>query len=308
MLLFPYKADVDLGRWPVMTMAVCGICIYVFIRQLISQHDYNTALNRFCNHEISRDERIVQRYLEVGAEAHYCDVLLDSRAAPNRKQAIGALAASARPLPFYSDPATSREYIAAVLTESSRRFERTIPHNLTEDLRYDPKTLDITRMITAAFTHGSWSHLIFNLIFFFAFAASVEVITGYFYYLFFIVFAAVGTHLAYRYSVRDIQDAAPTVGLSGVVMAMMAFLATVMPSLSIRVFFWFIWIVKIFRVPALIIAALYIGENIYDYLNRDANSNVNYMAHISGAAIGVSMGLLYRLRHRELLRELAAAA
>lgn len=304
MLIFPYKADVDLGRWPVMTLAVCAVCIYVFVQQLLSEHAYATALNDFCAHDIARDERIILRYLDKPYD-HYCQALLDIRAAPDRKQAILQLAANSLPMPFYSNPADGRDYIYALLTDSSRRFERAIPHNLTDDLHYDPKTLNLKRMLTAAFTHGSWSHLISNLIFFFAFAASVEVITGYFYYLGFIVFAAIGTHFAYRYSMQGVANAPPTVGLSGVVMAMMAFLATIMPSLSIRCFFWFIWIVRIFRVPALLIALLYIGENIYDYASQDANSNVNYVAHISGAAIGILLGLIYRARNAEYLRNVA---
>jgi membrane associated rhomboid family serine protease len=132
----------------------------------------------------------------------------------------------------------------------------------------------------------------------------MEVITGYFYYLGFIVLSAIGTHAAYSYSVQGLEGAAPTVGLSGVVMATMAFLATVVPTLRIRCFFWFIVFFKTFRVPALAIAGLYIVENIFDYANREAGDNINYVAHLSGAAIGIAVGLIYRLRNREYLQDL----
>ena len=103
---------------------------------------------------------------------------------------------------------------------------------------------------------------------------------------------------------QGVDGVLPTVGLSGVVMAMMAFLATVMPTLNVRCFFWFLVIVRIFRVPALAIAALYILENVFDYANRDADDTINYIAHISGAAIGVALGVIYRLKYQEYLREL----
>jgi membrane associated rhomboid family serine protease len=126
--------------------------------------------------------------------------------------------------------------VYSTLTASFQRFERSVPNDLTERLHFDPNHPTLTSMLTAAFTHGDWWHLTSNLIFFFAFAASVETIVGYFYFFGFVVLSAVGTHLAYSYSVSGLKSAVPTVGLSGVVMAMMAFLATVMPTLRIR---WF---------------------------------------------------------------------
>jgi membrane associated rhomboid family serine protease len=303
-VLFPYKADVDLGRLPIMTLIVCAICIWVFARQELSAHAYRSALEQHCNHDLTRDERLVQRYLDGPPGRHLCDVLLEIRAAPDRAAAIRKLATTARPTPFYRDPNASSDYVYNTLTESSRRFERAIPIDLTEELQYDPSKLNLWRMITAAFSHADWLHLISNLIFFYAFAASVEVIAGYLYYFGFIVTSAIGTHLAYSYSMFGIAGALPTVGLSGVVMAMMAFLATVSPRLKIRCIFWFVVFVHVFRVPSLAIAGLYIAENVFDYANRDPDSTINYVAHISGAVIGVLLGAAYRFTHRQFLRNI----
>jgi membrane associated rhomboid family serine protease len=304
MLLVPYKADVDLGRWPVLTLLVCCVCIWVFTRQVYSEHKYEEAIGNYCDNRITREEQIAFRYVQSGAEQHYCQVLLAIRAAPDRKQAMHDIAEAARPTSFYRNKSDSAAYLYSVLESSSQRFELAVPENLTNELRFDPANPTLASMLTAAFSHGSWWHLISNLIFFFAFAASMEVITGYFYYLVFILFAVIGTHIAYTYSVRDVQDALPTVGLSGVVMATMAFLATVVPSLRVRCFFWFIIIFRTFRIPALAIAGLYILQNFYDYTHRDAEDHINYIAHLSGAAIGIAAGLLYRFRHGEYLREL----
>jgi membrane associated rhomboid family serine protease len=302
MVLFPYKADVDLGRLPLLTIAVCVTCVWVFVRQEMSQYAHAASLDRYCNQELSRDERMVARYLRD--VRHYCDALLEIRSAPNRARTIRQFADAARPLPFYRDTAESAEYVHRTLVESTRRFESEVPPNLTERLHFDPNHPTLISMLTAAFSHGDWWHLISNLVFFFAFAASVEVIAGHWYYVAFIAFSAVGTHLAYGYSVRDVEGAVPTVGLSGVVMAMMAFLATIAPMLRIRCVFWFLIIVRVFRVPALVIAALYIVQNIFDYVNRDPDSNVNYVAHISGAVSGILFGAIYRLRHRQYLRRI----
>jgi membrane associated rhomboid family serine protease len=304
MLPFPYKADVNLGRVPIMTLIVCALCIWVFAEQEISAHAYRSALKQYCNYDLSRDERLVRKYLFIPVEQHYCEVLLNIRAAPDRNAAIRKLADASLPTPFYRNASDSSDYVYNTLLESSRRFERAIPSNLTEDLAYEPGKLNLWRMLTSSFSHADWWHVISNLIFFFAFAACVEVIAGYVFFFGFILISAVGTNLAYSYSVAGVEGALPTVGLSGVVMAMMAFLATVAPFLRIKCFFWFIVFIRIFRVPALAIAALYVVENVFDYMNRDPESNINYIAHISGAALGVAAGLIYRFTHREFLREM----
>ena len=307
MLLIPYKADVDLGRWPVMTLLVCCVCIWVFARQAYSEHSYAQAINSYCDSRITREEQIAFRYVQSGSERHYCQVLLTIRNAPDRKQIMREIAEAARPTTFFRKKSDSTAYLYSVLESSSMRFEMAVPSNLTQELHFDPNNPSLISMLTAAFSHGSWWHLTSNLIFFFAFAASMEIITGYLYYVGFILVTAIGTHIAYSYSVQDVPDALPTVGLSGVVMATMAFLATVVPTLRIRCFFWFIVIFRTFRIPALAIAGLYIVQNLYDYSHRDADDNINYIAHLSGAAIGVVAGLLYRFRHDDYLRELVPA-
>jgi len=305
MIIFPYRADVDLKRLPVLTLLVCAVCIWVFARQANSMHAYENAVEHFCSAAIPREDQLILRYLSVPEGTEYCEVLLKIHYAPDRNAAIQKLAQEARATPFYPNKSDSADYIYATLDQSSRRFESAIPRDLTAKLHFDPAHPTVKTMLTASFSHGSWWHLISNLVFFFAFAASVEVIAGYLYFVGFIVLSAVGTHVAYRYSVAGLEHALPTVGLSGVVMAMMAFLATIMPTLSIRCFFWFLIFIRTFRVPALAIAALYIVENIYDFVHRASDSDINYMAHISGAAIGVAMGLIYRLRHSERLTALA---
>jgi membrane associated rhomboid family serine protease len=304
MILFPYKVDVDLGRLPVMTLIVCAICVWVFARQQISESQFRSALDNYCSQQITRDEQLVMRYLHVPAETHLCGVLLEIRDAPDKRAAISKLADASRQTPFYKDPKDSRDYVYSKLLESSLRFERAVPGNLTDRLAYAPGDLNVWRMLTATFSHADWWHVISNLIFFFAFAASVEIIAGYAFYSGFILFAAIGTSLAYSYSEMETLGAVPTVGLSGVVMAMTAFLATIAPTLRIRSLFWFFLFVRVFRVPALAIAAFYILQDIFYYLQHDPESQVNYVAHISGAAIGVILGIVYRFTHREYLRDL----
>jgi membrane associated rhomboid family serine protease len=295
-MFFPYKADIELNRLPILTLIVCVACILVFAKQVLSEHSYNNAMQHYCTH-LTTDERLLMRYLVVPADESYCDVLIRLRKSPYPKEDIKELAQKARPANFYATKEGDLNHIINTLTDSLQRFKTSVPRNLTDKLHFDPNHTTLLSSLTSAFSHGDTSHLVFNLLFFFAFAASVEAITGYAYYFAFFVLCAIGSDFAYAYSVRDLEVALPTIGLSGVVMAMMSFLATVKPTLNIRCFFWFFVFIRRFSLPVLVLAALYICTNIYDYTNLDADSHINYVAHLSGAAIGVVMGLIYRWRN-----------
>lgn len=192
-----------------------------------------------------------------------------------------------------------------ILRTGYERFERAVPLNLTDELQYDPLQLKIKQMVTAVFSHGSWTHLIFNLVFFYAFAASVEIIVGSLSFMFIILAMAVSTGLAYSYSVAGTPEAAlPTVGLSGIVMGMMALLAVMAPKVKIRCFFWFLFFVRFFSLPALLLAAWYIGGDLYNMSTDDGSAGINFVAHVSGAASGALIGLLYWLIKPDYMRDL----
>lgn len=300
MVFFPYRADVGFNRWPIFTILVCLICVGVFTQQVWSEHEYRSSVNHFCNYGLSRNEQMLINYLP-GEDKHLCTTLLRLRDSKDPEKDIRELAEHSQSVPFYRKRSDSVDYISSSLHEASRRFEREVPRNLTDDLSYDPSTFNVKRMITAAFTHADVFHLVFNLLFFYAFAASLEVIIGHVLFAGFVIVTAIGTHLAYAYAMRNAEHAIPTIGLSGVVMAMMAFLAVIAPTLRIRCFLWILIIVRRFNVPALLLAAFFVAENIYDLMHASANDPINYVAHVSGAVFGAIAGLVYRFSHREYL-------
>lgn len=305
MLFFPFRVDLALARLPLLTLLVMLICVLVFVQQQRSQQAYQQALLTFCNNpqNVDRSTLTVLRQLRNFRDAHPCDVFMEIRTAPDADAAIRELAASARPLRLFREAGAEQQYVYDVLNDAYRNFADSLPRDLTAELQYDPNRVQFERMITSTFSHGSWSHLIFNLLAFYAFAASVEVIVGPLLFAPMLLLMAVSTSLAYSISVAG-QDALPTVGLSGVVFGMMALLATLAPRIRIRCFFWFVIFVRVLRVPALLLALWYVGLNIYDLRHSDLNAPVNYMAHVSGAFTGVAIGLLYWWRRADYLRDL----
>ena len=160
-----------------------------------------------------------------------------------------------------------------------------------------PRSFSLTHMITAVFSHGNVTHLLGNLFFFFAFAASVEIIVGMFAFMVIIFSLAVGTNLAYSAVMFTYNAALPTLGLSGVVMGMIGLFVFLLPTANIRCFFWFLVIIRILRIPAWFLATWYIGWDVFQLYNAPGESNVNVVAHVSGALIGLLIGVIF-YRHR----------
>jgi membrane associated rhomboid family serine protease len=305
MIFFPYKADVELQRWPVLTVLVAAACVWVFLQQTWSANTYSDALETYCSETTKRSIETIVRYLPADEARHPCLAMLRIHRARDSSAEIEKIAAESQAVPFFKTEEDGRRYLKSVLREQYSAFARRVPHDLSESLVYHPNEIDFGRMLTSVFSHGDWGHLIGNMVFFFAFAAAVEVIGGYLFFSGMIVALAVSTSLAYTWSVAGADDALPTLGLSGVVMGMIGFVSVVAPALGIRCFFWFLLFVRTFSVPALLLAAWYIGWDIYELNVRDEDSNVNYIAHVSGAAAGALVGGLFRFLRRDYLRDIA---
>lgn len=308
MLFIPYKVDLDLHRIPLLTIIVSIACIAVFMQQQSSYQKIEKSIVSFCKSQ-STDNRFhlvlekVQGERSVGACAQLIYVIFRSDEPKTEIQALAKDAdkIDAFPLDY------SQQYIQENLNEKYTLFQqKNKARDLTDALMYAPDSFNIKNMITAAFAHGSWSHLIGNLFFFFAFAAAVELALGFIAYTLVFITLAVGTHLAYSFSLFGVADALPTLGLSGVVMGMIGMFAYLMPTVRIKCFWWFIIIFRIIRIPAWILAVWYIGWDIYDLNHSDNQSNINFVAHVSGAGIGFILGLFFfRQRKAEIQQEIA---
>lgn len=169
---------------------------------------------------------------------------------------------------------------------------------VTGPLVHVPAEFNPLRMIIHSVTHADWPHVIFNCLFFFLFAAPVELMlgTGVFTFYFFVFCIGVETlsGLVYLISERWMYI---SVGLSGVVMAYMALFSYLLPHAQIRFAYWIAWAVGVFTVPAWAVALWYVGWNIYDQFTV-TGSRINFVAHIAGAFLGLLVGLRYFRKRR----------
>ncbi len=305
MFFLPYRLDANRSGIPFLTLLICLVCIAVYWQQYSADKQYFVSIERFCLHQLSPREIAWLNRVPSEQRGNRCALVLESiRGADDATAEIERLAKIAKPVKLFESKTENLRHAERELDRIYRKFERDVPRHLTSDLAYDPHNWDIVNMVTATFSHGSATHLAGNLLFFYIFAASIEIVFGALVFLLFIGLATVGTSIAYSLAMAGVAGALPTVGLSGVVMAALAALGVMLPSIRIRCIFWFFIIFRILRVPALLLAAWYVGWDIYELNRNDESSYINYVAHVSGAAIGALFGLYYLLFKSKLLQQI----
>ncbi len=312
MLFFPFKADINLSRLPVLTILVSLLCLYIYWQQTTSEQAFSDYTNTFCAEQKSRIDRVVMHKIAKDngqSKKTICSVVLSGiYFSSDEKLKIADISSSVTAFSSKNEE-KSQAYVSAYLTKKSQQFALTAPSNLSVDLYYVPDNFNVFKMITSAFAHGSWSHVIGNLFFFFAFSATIEVIIGILFYPVFFVALAIGTNLVYSLAVWSTPGALPTLGLSGVVMGMMGLFIYFLPTAKIRCFFWFIIIVRRFGVPAWLLAMWYFGWDVADLYMTGTSSGVNLVAHVSGFVLGFLIGLLlFKRRRAEVHKAIRSSA
>ncbi len=301
MIFFPYRADHEIRYIPLITILICILCIGIYIQQEKNVKALTFSIDGFCGAQQSQTYRLALSSLYGSSTPRDCvDFILGMHTAKNQDKFLNDTIKKGHALAGLSR-ADSDQYLAKILRENYTEFEMAAPKYLSNTLSYKPESWNPINMITAAFAHGSWDHVIGNLIFLFAFAATVEAILGYFYFPITIAAIAVLSHLFYSVSMLGVTDPPPTIGLSGVVSGIMAMFVFFLPQAKIRCFFWFFVIVRRFSISAWLFVAFFVGWDIFYLFNDEGASNINFAAHVGGAMAGYLLGLiLFRRQKREL--------
>ena len=294
-MFLPVKADFALPRFPVLTVLICLICIGVFIKQQSDWKEFGMAIDRFCNSSRSHIEQIVFERIAASQNMDTCgDIMYTIANDPTREESevIAEMASKIRPLTGFNSE-DSREYVQQMLEEQTRRFNTLVPHDPDEGLAYYTGSWNPITMITSSFAHGDWGHILFNLVFFFAFAATVEVLIGPLRYVAFVLVDSWFIGLTGSIAAAATAQHYWTLGLSGVVMGMMGLFAYLLPRGKIKCYYFFIIIFGSVAIPGWMLTAWYLGGDIVTLLTNDDYGRVNVLAHVMGGVGGYLFGLLF---------------
>ncbi len=147
-------------------------------------------------------------------------------------------------------------------------------------------------MISCAFVHAGWLHLIGNMLFLFLAGSSLEDRWGPVPFLVFYLLGAAAGSLAF--SALHHGDPALLVGASGAVAAAMGAFLVCFTRAKIKLAYWFFRSVGTFEMSAYSALPLWLGEQLL-MTGLDDGGAVAYTAHIGGFAFGAAVALLVRV-------------
>ena len=169
---------------------------------------------------------------------------------------------------------------------------------------YQPRP--VLTIFSAMFMHGSWLHVLGNMLFLWIFGDNVEDAMGHVRYAVFYLLA--GTLAAFTHGIINANDLTPAIGASGAIAGVMGAYIVLFPRATVAAFIGFIFIP--IPIPAFILIGFwFISQAFYGVasLGVDAvggGGGVAYFAHIGGFIAGALLVKLFVLgRPAQALRQ-----
>lgn len=161
----------------------------------------------------------------------------------------------------------------------------------------DNEAINILTPLTSMFLHGSWGHILGNALFFWIFGNNIEDVMGRGRFLAFYLLcglAAAAAHIA-----AGPASPVPTVGASGAISGVMGAYLLLFPRVRIRMLFWFIIFIKVFRIPAWVVLIWWFTTQLVIALPEALSTSpsiaggVAVWAHVGGFVAGLLLIKLF---------------
>ncbi|MBX7143458.1 MAG: rhomboid family intramembrane serine protease [Oligoflexia bacterium] len=154
-----------------------------------------------------------------------------------------------------------------------------------------PDPISVT-IFSAMFMHGSWMHIIGNMVYLGIFGDQIEDYLGHFKFLLFYLLCGIGAALAHVYA--DPNSVIPSLGASGAIAGVLGAYLALYPRNRVRVMVGR----DIIILPAIVVLGFWIVLQVIGQAGAAAGqaSGVAYMAHIGGFVAGMALLLIFRRR------------
>jgi len=152
---------------------------------------------------------------------------------------------------------------------------------------------DWITIVTAMFMHGSWSHILGNMVFLWAFGPEIEDAMGPWRYS---VFYLVGGLVAMLAQVAaNPRSTVPNLGASGAIAAVMGAFLVTYPTDRIRTLLFFFVFVRITFIPAALLIGFWFLTQLFNAgaVAQVQRGGVAYLAHVGGFVFGAATARLF---------------
>jgi membrane associated rhomboid family serine protease len=179
------------------------------------------------------------------------------------------------------------------------RTHGAVPGEIDAALRsQDPMQLwrELQAILTSLFLHGSWFHIIGNLLYLRVFGDNVEDRFGHAAFLVFYLASGVAGAMA-QYAF-DPSSATPVIGASGAIAGVLGAYMILCPTAKIMTLFPVFIFLTFIEVPAFFFLGLWAAMQLlngYAVLGREADPGIAWFCHLGGFALGLAAGLVHRV-------------
>lgn len=158
--------------------------------------------------------------------------------------------------------------------------------------------VDLQTLVTSMFLHGSWLHLLGNMLYLWIFADNIEATVGNFRFLIFYLLG--GLIAALAQVAIDPTSGVPVVGASGAIAAVMGAYIVMFPGSRVKMLFLIFFIV--FYVPSWVFLGIWFVQQAVSGVGAlsvmsEGEGGVAWWAHIGGFVYGVLAGSYFRVRY-----------
>ena len=160
----------------------------------------------------------------------------------------------------------------------------------------------ILTLITSAFLHAGWMHILGNILYLYIFGDNVEDSMGKLKFLLFYLICAISGSLLQYYS--NPSSEIPIVGASGAIAGVLGSYLILYPKANIKVFMWIIIIFRTINVPAWIVLSIWIMGQFFSLSNSTSSGGgVAYFAHIGGFFAGMILTPILKNKNKVLFNK-----
>jgi membrane associated rhomboid family serine protease len=152
----------------------------------------------------------------------------------------------------------------------------------------------IPTLLTSMFLHASWSHILGNMIFLWAFGPAMEDAMNHWSFTAFYLLGGLVAMLAQVAATPG--STIPSLGASGAIAAVMGAFLVTYPRDRIRSLFFFFLFIRITFIPAILLIGFWFLIQLFNVgsVASVQHGGVAYMAHVSGFLFGVLTVKLFR--------------
>lgn len=173
--------------------------------------------------------------------------------------------------------------IPALLTERVQEFS-------WPGLLYAP-------IVTSFFLHGSWFHVLFNMLYLWIFGDNIEDRLGHFRFLLFYVLSGILANAAHF--LTDVNSLSPLIGASGAIAGVLGAYFITFPKAKVTSLIFVFIFFTIRQIPAVFFLLFWFAINLLQGLSSDsALSGTAWWAHIGGFVAGILLMLLLRRKNK----------